>query len=129
TFFILSRQRTMYRVEHYGRMIADDVRMGGYARAMEELLKPDSVVLDIGTGTGICALLACRLGARHVYAIEPADVIGIAREAARENGFSDRIEFIQNISTQVTLAERADLIVSDLRGVLPLSEQHIPSII
>lgn len=119
----------MYRVEHYGRMIADDVRMGSYARAMEELLKPDSVVLDIGTGTGICALLACRLGARRVYAVEPADVICIAREAARENGFADRIEFLQDISTNVTLPERADLIVSDLRGVMPPSEQHIPAII
>jgi protein arginine N-methyltransferase 1 len=119
----------MYKVEHYGRMIADDVRMGSYARAMEELLKPNSVVLDIGTGTGICALLACRLGARRVYAVEPSDVICIAREAARENGFSDRIEFIQDVSTQITLREPADLVVSDLRGVLPPFERHIPAII
>jgi protein arginine N-methyltransferase 1 len=32
---------------------------------------------------------------------------------------ADRIEFIQDVSTRVTLRERADVIVSDLRGVLP----------
>jgi protein arginine N-methyltransferase 1 len=119
----------MYSINFYGRMIADDVRMNGYVSAMEQLLKPDGVVLDIGTGTGICALLACRLGARRVYAVEPADVISIARETARENGFADRIEFFQSVSTRVILPEPADLIVSDLRGSLPLFQQHLPAII
>lgn len=119
----------MYSIDGYGHMIADDLRISSYARAMEQLLKPNAVVLDIGTGTGIHALLACRLGARRVYAIEPADVICIAREAARENGFVDRIEFIQSVSTRVTLPEPADLIVSDLRGVLPPFQQHLMAII
>ncbi|HKR23383.1 MAG TPA: hypothetical protein VJS17_12345, partial [Pyrinomonadaceae bacterium] len=47
----------------------------------------------------------------------------------REHGYSDRIEFIQDLSTNVTLPERADVIVSDLHGVLPLHRQHLPSII
>ena len=118
----------MYSIDGHGRMIADDVRMNGYVRAMEQLLKPNAVVLDIGTGTGICALLACRLGARRVYAVEPADVICVAREAARENGFADRIEFLQNVSTRVRLPEPADLVVSDLRGVLPPFQHHLPAI-
>jgi protein arginine N-methyltransferase 1 len=45
------------------------------------------------------------------------------------NGFTDRIEFFQNLSTEITLPERADVIISDLRGVLPWYQQHIPSIV
>ena len=39
-----------------------------------------------------------------------------------------RIEFIQEISTSVTLPERANLIISDLRSILPLFESHLSSI-
>src|SRR5438445_2012197 len=118
----------MYSLDGHGRMIADDVRVNSYVQAMEQLLKPNAVVLDIGTGTGICALLACRLGARRVYAVEPADVICVAREAARENGFADRIEFLQDVSTRVRLPEPADLVVSDLRGVLPPFHHYLLAI-
>ena len=119
----------MYSLGDYGDMIADKVRMDPYAYALKAAIEPDSVVLDIGTGTGMHALLACKFGARKVYAIEPNDAIHLAKELAEVNGFADRIEFIQDVSTHITLPERADVIVSDLRGVLPLYGQHISSII
>lgn len=118
----------MYSIANYGAMIADDVRMGAFVAALRGAVRPGAVVLDIGTGTGIFALLACRFGARRVYAIEPDDAIQVAREIAAANGFSDRIEFIQGMSTDVTLPERADVIISDIGGILPWFQQHIPSI-
>ncbi len=110
-------------------MIADEVRMGAYSRSLQRAIVPGSVVLDIGAGTGILTLLACRYGARRVHAVEPNSAILIAEQAASANGLADRIEFTRGVSGEVTLPERADVIVSDLRGVLPLYEQHIPSII
>ena len=119
----------MYSIGDYGDMIADKARMDPFAYALKAKIGPKSVVLDIGTGTGIHALMACKFGARKVYAIEPNDAIHLARELAQVNGFADRIEFFQDVSTHVTLPERADVIVSDIRGVLPLYGGHIPSII
>jgi protein arginine N-methyltransferase 1 len=103
--------------------------MDPYVFALKGAIKPDSVVLDIGSGAGIHALLACKFGARQVYAIEPNEAIHLGRELAEVNGFADRIDFIQDLSTRVTLPERADVIVSDLRGILPLFGSHILSII
>ena len=119
----------MYSISSYGKMVADHIRTGAYASALGRAITPDSVVLDIGTGMGIFAMLACQFGARRVYAIEPDDAIQVAREVAAANGFADRILFIQDLSTRVELPERADVIVSDLRGVLPPFRHHIPSII
>lgn len=118
----------MYSVDTYGRMIADAPRMDAYAAALRQTVKPDSVVMDLGSGPGVFALLACKLGARRVYAVEPSNVIGLAHEAAAANGFADRIEFFENVSTEITLPEPASIIVSDLRGVLPWFQKHIPSI-
>lgn len=108
-----------YSTAAYGRMLADAARVDAYAAALAAVVRPGAVVLDLGTGTGIFALLAVRLGARRVYAVDPTDAIHTAREVARANGVAGRIEFIQDVSTRVTLPERADVVVSDLRGVLP----------
>ena len=118
----------MYSLNGYGDMITDTVRMDAYVRALQRAVKPGSVVLNIGTGTGIFALLAARMGARRVYAIEPGDAINVAREIARANGCADSIEFIQALSTEVEPAERADVLVSDLRGVLPFCGGHFAAI-
>ncbi|HVF21489.1 MAG TPA: class I SAM-dependent methyltransferase [Pyrinomonadaceae bacterium] len=119
----------MYSLHFYGRMLADTARMNAYVEALRRSVRPDSVVLDLGSGPGVFALLACKFGARRVYAVEPDSTITIAREAAAANGFADRIEFFQALSTEVTLPEPATVIISDLRGVLPWFQQHIPAII
>lgn len=119
----------MYDILAYGHMIADQIRLDAYVEALKQAIKPNSIVLEIGTGAGFFAFLACRLGARHVYAIEPNEAIHLAQRMAVANGYEKRITFMQTLSTNVTLPERADLMISDLRGVLPLLQQHIPSII
>lgn len=119
----------MYSIAGYGEMITDRLRTDAYCEALRRAVKPGAVVLDIGTGAGIFALLACRFGARKVYAIESGDVIQMAREVAAANECSERVEFIQKLSTKLELPERADVIVSDIRGILPLFAQHLPSII
>jgi type I protein arginine methyltransferase len=106
-------------------MIADRVRMDAYAMALERAVKPESVVLDIGAGTGVLSLLACKLGARRVIAIEPSPAAALIGEAARDNGYADRIRVVQQRSTEVVLDEPADVIVSDLRGVLPMFQRHV----
>ena len=118
----------MYSLHFYGQMLADATRMEAYAAALRRAVRPDSVVMDLGCGPGVFAVLACKLGARRVYAVEPENVIGLAREIATANGCADRIEFFDKLSTEITLSESADVIISDLRGVLPWFEQHIPSI-
>ena len=119
----------MYDLISYGHMIADKTRTDAYARALRSVINADSVVLDIGSGTGLFALLACRFGARRVYALETGDAIAVARELAQVNGYGDRISFIQEFSERVTLPEPVDVVVSDLRGVLPLYEESLQSIL
>jgi SAM-dependent methyltransferase len=119
----------MYSLHFYGQMIADAPRMDAYAAALRRVVKPDSVVMDLGCGPGVLALLACKLGARRVYAVEPDNIIGLAREAAVANGFADRMVFFEKLSTEITLPEPATIIVSDLRGVLPFFQQNIQSIV
>ena len=119
----------MYSLDAYGSMIADRVRVGSYAQALRKTVREGSVVVEIGTGPGIFAVLACQLGASCVYAIEPSEIIQVAREVATANGCADKIVFYEGLSDEVTLPTRADVILSDLRGVSPFFGRHIPSIV
>ncbi|MCJ7510603.1 MAG: 50S ribosomal protein L11 methyltransferase [Dehalococcoidia bacterium] len=55
--------------------------------ALEELLRPGMDVLDLGTGSGILALAAARLGATSVLALDiDPQAAAVARENVRLNG-------------------------------------------
>lgn len=119
----------MYRLTDYGSMLRDRRRMDAYRRALSACVSPSSVVLDLGAGLGTFGVLACKLGAARVYAVDSADIITVAEEIARTNGVAERMHFLHANATAVDLPEKVDLIVSDLAGALPLFEEHIPALI
>jgi len=119
----------LYGLSGYGKMMMDRVRTGAYCQALARAIRPGDVVVDLGAGAGIFALHACRLGARLVHAIEPNAIIQVAREIVHANGFSQQVTFHHAMSFQVELPEPCDVLVTDPRGVLPLYEQAIPTII
>jgi protein arginine N-methyltransferase 1 len=118
-----------YDLAGYGKMIMDRIRISAYQQALVRAIKPGDVVVDLGAGTGLFTLHACRLGAKLVHAIEPNPIIQVAREIVQANGFSDRVAFHQAMSFDVELPQPADVVVTDPRGVLPLNERAIPTII
>jgi type I protein arginine methyltransferase len=119
----------MYTIFDYGRMTSDRRRTDSYRAALRARVTPDSAVLDIGAGPGMLTLLACQAGARRVYAVEPSGIIQVARESVAANGYADRVEFIQDLSSNVELPEKVDVIVSDVHGILPFYERSIASLI
>jgi type I protein arginine methyltransferase len=110
----------MYSLRNFGDMIGDSARFNTYAKAISRGVRPGDVVAEIGCGPAVFALLACRAGAKRVYAIETEDIIDVAGQIVAANGVADRIQFFQSDSRKVELPERVDVIVSDIRGLLPL---------
>lgn len=96
-------------------MLADPHRMTAYDQAIRRLVKPGHVVLDVGSGTGVLAFMAARLGAR-VHAVESQDVINLAMTLAERNGVSERITFHHTDIRKLAVQEPVDLIISDFMG-------------
>jgi len=110
----------IYSLDAFGRMMGDHPRMSAYETAIARAVRAGDAVLDLGCGPGIMAMLACRAGARRVYAIDTNPVIDLGRRLAALNGMADKIEFLLGDSRRVELPERVNVIVSDIRGVVPL---------
>ena len=116
-----------YSIHAYGRMVNERARTNAYAEALRRSVHPDSVVLDIGTGAGIFAFLACQYGAAKVYAIEPDNSMEIAKKCALDIPGSERITWIRGLSTELDLPEKVDVVIGDLHGMFPFYNSNIDS--
>jgi protein arginine N-methyltransferase 1 len=112
----------MYSPADYSAMLADEARVRAYLDAIARVVRPGDVVLELGTGPGFFAVAACRAGAAHVYAVEPNEIVRLGASLASSNGCADRITFFQGESGRISLPRRADVLIEDMRGVLPLHE-------
>jgi SAM-dependent methyltransferase len=109
-------------VEH-ARMLHDDRRTGDYIATLREAVRPEDVVLDLGTGSGVLAIAAVRAGARHVYAVEASDIADVAERVFADNGVDDRVTLIRGWSRDIELPEAADLLVTEVIGNEPFEEE------
>jgi len=110
----------------HAAMLEDRVRTSAFLAAIAEVVGPEDVVVDIGTGTSVLAVAAARAGARHVYAIEATPLAHEAREVVRANGLEDRVTIVEGWSTRVSLPERANVAVSEILGSDALEERVLP---
>jgi ribosomal protein L11 methyltransferase len=62
--------------------------------ALEELMRPEAAVLDLGTGSGILAIAAAKLGAGHVLAVDRDPV---AVKTARGNLVTNGVQGVVSV--------------------------------
>lgn len=110
-------------------MLLDSIRTRTYAKAIKVNIKKGDVVVDVGTGTGILALLAVKAGAKKVYAIEPTEIIGVARNIARDNGLENKIQFMNCRAEEAEIPEKVDCVLSEWMGVFGIQDNMLPSVI
>ncbi|KAL3927019.1 MAG: hypothetical protein SGPRY_003018 [Prymnesium sp.] len=93
--------------EYHFPMLNDAGRSSAFAAAISRAVfcSEPRLVLDIGCGSGLLAMLAARAGAERVLALEmSAQVASVADEIVRAHGMEGRIRVLPKHSTQLQLA-------------------------
>ncbi len=83
-------------------------------RCLEESIKPGNIVFDVGTGSGILAVAAAKLGATHVQAV---DLDPVAVRVARENVVINQVAATVEVAHGDLLTGvqgKADVIVANI---------------
>lgn len=109
-------------------MLDDEPRTRGYIAALQAVVAHGDVVVDIGTGTGVLATTAARAGAARVHAIESSAIADAAQRVFAANAVADRVTLLRGRSTQLSLPERADVLVTEMIGNDPFDE-HLLEIV
>jgi len=125
---------------HFG-IVRDDLRNRAYEEALRRAVFPGCAVLEIGTGSGLLAMMAARAGAARVITCEADPAVAMtARAIIAANGLADRIVVLNKHSSAVDAAidmgGRADILVSEIvsndmisQGTLPSHEHAVPHLI
>jgi SAM-dependent methyltransferase len=114
---------------HYHQtMLMDGVRNKLLFEAIRAHVSSETAFLDIGAGTGVWAILAAKLGAKRVVAVEiEENLIPIIFRHAQENGVADKIEIIHGDIDDVRVRGKFDVIVSELFGGDVFNQKTIDS--
>lgn len=101
--------------------------------AIEDRLLPGARVLDLGTGSGILAIAAARLGASHVLALDNDPVaVESAIDNVAQNGITEGITVQEgSLETVTSSARRFDLIVVNIlaRIIIAMCEQGLGNVV
>lgn len=117
----------------YLPMINDAGRNDAYRSAIEWVVREDDVVLDIGAGSGLLAMMAARAGAREVIACERLGPMAeMARRVVARNGFEDTVTVLTKQSNELVvgedLPEPASVVIVENLDVTLIGEGVLPAL-
>ncbi len=113
------------RIEYHRTLLADRVRNAAFHAALQRAIVPgETIVADIGAGTGFLGFLAAKLGAKRVDLYETAEVASVARKLIKHNRLAN-CRIAQVHSTEVAEPDKVDVVVSETLGNYPFEENII----
>jgi predicted RNA methylase/Flp pilus assembly protein TadD len=114
-------------------MMNDAERNEAYFASLRSAVTPRSRVFEIGTGSGLLAMMAAQLGAAQVTTCEAETIVAdTARQVIAANGFDQKITVLTKKSTDVIvgsdLPQPAEILVQEIFASNLLSENVLASI-
>jgi len=114
-------------------MMNDELRNEAYDAALKVAVGPDSNVFEIGTGSGLLAMMAARAGANTVTTCEAVGIVAnAAKSVIASNGLADKIKVIAKRSNELSVGSdlpvAGDIMVSEILSSELLGEHVLPSI-
>jgi len=118
-------------VEYVYRCLADRERTLAFQAAIEAVVKPEDVVFDLGSGSGIMAIFAARAGARRIYSIEIGSYLSrISSQVFQQSGYGSLVVPLRMDACDVKLqcVEKPDVVVCEMITTGLLGEMQGPVI-
>ena len=111
-------------------MLADEARTQCYMNAIAKTVNEKSIVLDVGSGTGLFSATALQAGAKQVLAIEETASSQRIPELLKRLGIETegRFKVFAGNSSEAPLPAGANVVISELFGNDPFQEGILPTL-
>ena len=114
-------------------MMNEQHRNSAYYDALKAVVTDQSTVFEIGTGSGLLAMMAAKLGAKQVTTCESVALIAeTAQQIIADNNYQKTIKVIAKKSTDISIGAgfdaQADILVSEIFSSELLGEHVLPSL-
>jgi len=114
-------------------MMNEHDRNLSYYEGLRSVVTPEKTVFEIGTGSGLLAMMAAKLGAQKVFTCEAVRLVAdTASKIIERNGYQDRIQVLAKPSYAVQLEKdlpaKADILVHEIFSSELLGEHVLPAI-
>jgi tetratricopeptide (TPR) repeat protein len=114
-------------------MMNEPERNQAFHDGLQAVVTPEKTVFEIGTGSGILAMMAAKLGARQVVTCEAVSLVAeTATRIVERNGYQDRVKVLSKPSHAVKvgpdLPAKADILLHEVFSSELLGEHVLPAI-
>lgn len=121
---VLFARDNVRTANHYGKIpknliakLNDKAYISAFRTVLQRIIKPTSIVLHSSCHVGLISMMAARMGAYKVYALEGNKVLAdIAQKVIEDNGLSDRIVVLHKNISDLTAADmpyKADIYINE----------------
>jgi tetratricopeptide (TPR) repeat protein len=127
--WLLSQQVPLWHIP----MMNEQERNQAFYDGLRSIVTPEKTVFEIGTGSGLLAMMAAKLGATSVTTCEAVPLIAsTAARIIRRNNFQDRIRVLSKpsyaVQPETDLSGQADILVHEIFSSELLGEHVLPAI-
>jgi predicted RNA methylase len=117
---------TPFTMLHAASLLGQRSRLNKFKQAIHEVVKSGNYVVDVGTGSGVLAIIAAKAGAGRVTAIDVnPESLQYAKKAAELNRVDQVIEFVECDFSEFVPEEKADVVICEMLSSMMLVEQQI----
>lgn len=103
-------------------MLADEVRLNAYAKAIQQSILPGNHVVDVGAGTGILTHLVLRQNATRVWSLEVSEGASLVAQKLFAHAGYDKVKVLNQSSFDIYIRDPIDVVISETLGFIGIEE-------
>ncbi|MCC7051335.1 MAG: 50S ribosomal protein L11 methyltransferase [Bacteroidia bacterium] len=108
--------------------LIDDERTKAFNKAIKNTVKKGDVVVDMGSGSGVLAMLAADCGAKKVYAVElDKKNTKTLSNTFRNNNLENIVTVLEGDVRTIKIPEKVDVIIGEMIATGLIEELQIPA--
>lgn len=127
----MEQDKAFSSIDFVGQCLVDEKRTSAFKKVINRVIRKGSIVLDLGTGSGILALAAVKAGAKKVYAVEFDNFVAqITKKVVETNKLSKKVSVLIEDARHLNFPDKTkfDVVIAEMLTTGVVDEDQVQAI-